>query len=193
MKWNATNTVSTVTAFTLAAVLAGQAHAGCGESQRMSHQSAECLRAEIKSSGNGKIVEVQNLCPSYGQVVAKIEGESLPPFPSSYTLYLNNGTAVGRPLIQVSGVYCCEDLSDLCNKSDIVNDDSCFDRFQNSSANDSCKDETVVANNENKCEISAYCKGVAGVYYTFRSRATVSWHNTEKLNNCNGDLQIQGC
>ena len=193
MKWNATHTVSAVATLALAAVLASQAHAGCGESQRMSHQSAECLRAEIKPLGNGKVVEVQNLCPSFGQVVAKMEGDSLPPFASSYTLYLDNGTAVERPLIQVSGVYCCEDLSDLCNKSDVANDISCFDQFQNSSANDSCKDEIVTANDENKCEISANCKGIEGTYYPFLSTATVSWYNTAKLKNCDGDLKIEEC
>ena len=193
MKWNAAHTVSAVAALALAAVLAGQAHADCGESQRMSHQSADCLRAEIKPFGNGKVVEVQNLCPSYGQVVAKMEGESLPPFASDYTLYLNNGTAAGRPLVRVNGVYCCEDLSDLCNKSDIVNDDSCFDRFQDSSADDSCKDETAAVNNDYKCEISAYCKSVAGTYYPYLSTATVSWHNTARLRNCNGSLKVGGC
>ncbi len=184
MKWNTAHAISAVFALALAAALAGQAHAACGSGQRMSHQDAECLRTATRTVENGKTVEVQNLCPSFGDVVAWIDRE----IETDLTLYLTGENTVKRSVIEVNGVYCCKDLSDLCNTSDIVNDESCFDQFQASAANDSCKDETATANDDIKCKISAYCKDSGGTYLRVPSTITVHWPTVPNLKNCGGNL-----
>ena len=189
MKWNAVHAVSAVFALALAALLAGQAHAVCGGSQKMSHQSAECLRAEISTAGNGKTVEVQNLCPDYGQVVAKIDRE----IEADLILYLTTGNTAEQSVSQVNGVYCCKDLSDLCNKSDIVNDDSCLDQYRDSSADGSCKWETATATSNDRCKISAVCKDKYGMYIQLKLEVTVSWPDAARLHNCNAGLQVGEC
>ena len=189
MKWNSAYAVSAVLALALAVVLTDQAHAACGGGQRMSHQSAECLRAEISTVENGKTVEVQNLCPDHGEVVAKIDKE----IQADLILYLNSGNTAAQSATEVNGVYCCKDLGDLCNKSDIVNDDSCFRQFQDSSADVTCKNETATTTSNDKCKIFATCKDSTGHYLWYESEATVSWPNVARLVNCNGNLKVGGC
>ena len=189
MKWNAAHALSAVFALALAALLAGQAHAGCAIGHRISHQSADCLRVQINTAGSGQTVEVQNLCPDLGDVVARIDKE----LEMNVVVYLTTGSTATQSATQVNGVYCCTGLGDLCNVSDIVDDDVCLDQFEGSSAADSCKDETTTATSNGECAISATCKDINGVYSQYQSTATVSWLDAARLHNCNKKLRVGGC
>ena len=189
MTRNKAHALSAVFALALAALLAGQAHATCSGSQSISYQSAECLRAKISTVASGQTVEIQNLCPDYGDVTAKIDKEIL----ADVIVYLKSGTMVEQSATQVNGVYCCKDLGDLCDKSDVIDDDSCFEQFEGSSADDSCKDETATATSNDKCAISATCKDINGSYGQYQSTATVSWPDAARLHNCNKKLRVGGC
>ena len=76
MKWHTANAICTVAALALATVLAGQAHADCSGSQRISHEEAECLEASwdnnVDALSNGKVT-AKNTCADYGAVAVKIE------------------------------------------------------------------------------------------------------------------------
>ena len=189
MTWNKAHALSAVFALALAALLAGQAHAACEDGQRISYQSAECLRAKISTVASGQTVEIQNLCPDHGEVVAKIDKEIL----ADTIVYLTTGNTAEQSATQVNGVYCCKDLGDLCNEADVVDDDSCLEQFEGSSADDSCKDETATATSNDKCAIFATCRDINGSYGQYQSTATVSWLDAARLHNCNKKLRVGGC
>ena len=189
MTRNKAHALSAVFALALAALLAGQAHAACAIGQRISHQSADCLRVKIKTAGNGQTVKVQNLCPDLGYVVARIDRAPQ----VNLVVYLFNGSTVKQSATHVYGVYCCKFMGDLCNVSDIVDDDSCLDQFEASSAADSCKDETTTATSNGECAISATCRDMLGSYSQDQSTATVSWLDAARLHNCNKELRVGEC
>ena len=189
MTWNKAHALSAVFALALAALLAGQAHAGCSGSQKINHQSADCLRVQISTAASGQTVEVQNLCPDLGWVVARIDRK----IQVNLAVYLTNGSTVERSATQINGVYCCTLLGDLCNVSDIVHDDSCLNQFEASSAADSCKDETTTATSNGECAISATCRDMLGSYSQDQSTATVSWLDAASLHNCDKELRVGEC
>ena len=191
MKWNAAHTVSAMVALALAALLAGQAHAACGGSQKMSYQSAECLRADIRKVRNGETVEVQNMCSDHGQVVAKIDRK----IQADLILYLGSGNTAEQSATKVNGVYCCKDLSDLCNRSDVVNDDSCLDQFRDSPAitSGNCKWESAHATGNYKCEVATVCRTVNGDFPQLALKMRVNWPNAARINYCNGGIKVGEC
>ena len=56
------------------------------------------------------------MCPSLGRVVAKVDlAEEM-----DRTLYLDNGAKrTGQTKFRIRWIYCCSDLSTLCNRSDL--------------------------------------------------------------------------
>ena len=199
MKWNATHAVSAVFALVVVAVLADQAHASCGSSQRIDHDDANCLDAGWDNSTNwlshGK-VWARNECPDHGTVVAKVDIKS----GKDKTWYLHDGSkkSSGTNVLNTRNVYCCSDKSDLCDTSDI-NTDSCLDRFRESSANTTCKDMSASVNGNHQCVFNGECETTypvssipSGTWYEPAS-ITVSWREVEDLHNCSSILTVGGC
>ena len=201
MKWNAAHAVSAAFAIALTAALTGQAYAGsCERGQRIDHNDAGCLRAEWDNNTNlwseGK-VEAQSKCSDYGTVVVKVDRKAA----TDYTWHLTNNRTRHKSTgaIDVRGVYCCSDLSDLCDKSE-VDDDSCLDRFRSSSADDTCKNESASIDGLHQCTIEADCEtyqqtSLSGDPQTWYEEAsiTVHWSDVDDLHNCKGELELGGC
>ena len=100
-------------------LLAAAAEAACGKSNRVSHRASDCLSAWWENR-NGMYTynsyHVRNMCSSLGRVVAKVDlAEEM-----DRTLYLDNGaTRSGQTKFRIRWIYCCSDLSTLCNRSDL--------------------------------------------------------------------------
>ena len=196
---NAIHAVPAVFALVLTAVLAGQAHASCGKSQRIDHDDANCLDAGWNNSTNwastGK-VWARNECPEHGTVVAKVDIKG----GKDKTWYLSDGDkkSAGTNVLNTREVSCCSDLSDLCDTSEI-SADSCLDRFRESSANTTCKDISASVNDNRQCEFNGECERVTLVSGTTSATLyeltsiTVSWGEVEDLDNCYGVLTVGRC
>ncbi len=189
MKWNAAHAVSAVFALALAALLAGQAHAACGKGDRMQHYNSNCLDASYNNTGIFKDNEAkgQNDCWEYGKVVAKVDLKSW----SDKTWHLTtNDESEWKGMAHIRGVFCCTDLSDLCNLSELVNEDSCLERFVESPAGATCDppDVDVVAS-DRYCKFTTYCDGHTDDDTIF----TVKWLETNLLRSCDGVLQKGSC
>ena len=204
MKRHIAHAICTVAALALATLLAGQAHADCSGSQRISHEEAECLEASwnnnVDALSNG-IVSVTNECASYGTVGAKIE--------------LNSCTAIYRTLstgkehqiwtvtCDVEEVSCCKDRGDLCNISDVVNADSCLDQFSKSSASETCSQVSASipspitgGDGSGQCDISADCQYThpqTGTTLHKGTDMTADWVQVPDLRNCDGELRLGAC
>ena len=173
----------------LAAVLSGQADAACGSSQRVSHDDVDCLDAEWHNKSWGKAtVKARNLCSNLGKVVAKVDRKS----GSDYTWHLSSGDWRDEKdsHYHVRGVYCCKDLSDLCDSSE-VSDDGCIEKFESSKASATCFEPQVSFVEPNECEITAFCERRSGVRrYTL---ALVPYGRLDELNNCDGRMLFEDC
>ncbi|TGH20616.1 MAG: hypothetical protein ERJ68_06605 [Aphanocapsa feldmannii 277cI] len=198
MTWNSTHAIPVAVVLALTAAFAGQAHAGsCEGGQRIDHKEADCLDADWDNDidfWSTSKVEATNKCPSYGTVVAKVDIKAA----TDYTLYLKDGTKKTKKsgAFNIRNVYCCADLSDLCNKSDIINDDSCLARFMTSSADDSCRNASSSVNGSDMCVITAECENRSSSGHSwgyFRTSITASWQDTANLHNCRGELKIGLC
>ena len=191
MKWNTAQAVSAGFALALAALLAGQAHASCGEGKRIKHDDAGCLDAKWDNNMNfwseGR-VQARNKCSSLGKLVVKVDIKA----GSDYTWHLSNGETRRKDTggYDVRQVYCCTDLSDLCDKSEI-NATSCLDLFRGSSANNTCVDASASINYADQCVIAAQCPDSNGDYTN--NNLAVHWLNTDDLHNCDGTLRVAGC
>ena len=192
MKWNAAHAVSAVFVLALTMALARQAHAACGNSQRIDFREAECLEANWNNNrdfwSNGK-VEATNLCATYGTVVAKIDIKA----GSDKTWYLTDGETRSSSTggYDTRNVWCCSDLSDFCDRPEL-NDDTCRDQFQSSSARETCWSEAVTYQAPGQCRVEASCQMGDGRNDKDTTK-TASWHDTADLSNCNGTLQVGGC
>ena len=117
-----------------ALIFAGPAQAACEWSDRISMDSAECLTGGWNNQTWPKkdTAWVQNECPNLGTVVAKIDRKDA----ADWTPRLEDGARVDRygTAGNIRGIHCCSDLSDLCNKSDIVTDENCVEAFRTSEA-----------------------------------------------------------
>ena len=199
MKWNAARAVSAMFALVLTAVLAGQAYASCGKSQRIDHDDADCLDAGWDNSTNwlshGK-VWARNECPEHGTVVAKVDIKG----GKDKTWHLSDGDkkSEGTSILNTRNVSCCSDLSDLCDTSEI-SADSCLDRFRDSSANTTCQDMSASVNGNRQCVFNGECERVTLVSGTTSATLyeltsiTVSWGEVEDLDNCYGVLTVGRC
>ena len=111
--------IAATVAIAILVMLPAHASAACGSSQRISHQDASCLEAEWHNPPGILIVfnpawfTVRNLCSSQGTVVAKVDVRG----GLDKTLHLRDSELrVGVPTTTIRGIYCCEDLSDLCSR-----------------------------------------------------------------------------
>ncbi len=197
MKRHAAYAVSAAVVLALATALVGQAHAACGSGQRVSHRDAECLRAKWDNNTlpTPNTVEAQNLCSDYGTVVAKIDSKGRPDDTWSLT---DGETRKSARLYRTDWVYCCRDLSDLCNKSDIVNADSCLDQFLASPASETCSRTHARVAGSDECMIVTECKPfkpIAGAPppESIITSITASWSDTANIHNCGGLLRVGAC
>ena len=191
MKWNAAHAVSAVFALVVVAVLADQAHASCGSSQRIDHDDANCLDAGWDNSTNwlshGK-VWARNECPDHGTVVAKVDIKS----GKDKTWYLHDGDkkSSGTNVLNTRNVYCCSDLSDLCDTSDL-SEDGCRQNFLASSAGETCQDVSTSINSSHQCTVSAKCKSEEG--FLTPTITTVDFDDVRDLHNCDYILTVGSC
>ena len=195
MKWNAAHAASAVLALALTAALAGQTHAGsCEGSDRIDHDDADCLHADWDNNydgwSSGKVWAWSN-CEDRGTVVAKVDLKAA----KDLTWYIKSSKKFNKKLgpVDVRNVWCCADLSDLCNESE-VNDADCLAEFHDSSAADTCSDEIVTAPSDDTCNVQARCKYQYdnGDYSNAVTGAeiTTSFSNTSRLHNCDAVLQV---
>ena len=186
-------------AFAAVIVVTSAAYASCTGSNRVTHQDAECLHGwwdnnpwPAKSTFG---VRVKNDCHLWGTVVAKIDLASC----TDKTWHLNNtDRRRGKEACRVNGIYCCKDVGDLCNRSDLVTIEECTNQWDNSYASDTCNlsddsASSVTANTSNlTCSFWANCQYTAGDGTT-KQKATslegVDWLGVDKLVNCSGNLK----
>ena len=172
------------------------ANASCSSGDRVNHRDAECLSASWKNRGvfRKSPYHVQNMCPDYGKVVAKVDLKSA----MDRTLHLNDGIRRdGTTSHRIRGISCCSDIGELCNRSDVVTDEGCAAQFNRvSPAARSCWDETataVISGESYKCRISARCE-VPGTIYLYRvSTITVPFLEMDEVHYCNGNLRRRPC
>ena len=174
------------------------AEASCSTGNRVDHRDAECLSASWKNRGVLKKspYHVQNMCPEYGKVVAKVDLKSA----MDRTLHLDDGSQRdGTTIHRIRGISCCSDIGELCNRSDIVTDAGCVAQFNRvSSAAWTCVDETASAaiSGENyNCTVTARCEGRHDpVFHQYRTTSiTVPWLDLGDVNNCYGNLRRGPC
>ena len=122
-------TAIAVVAAALALLLAADAGASqCSRENRVDHRDAECLSASWQNRGIFKksTYRVQNMCPLYGQVVAKVDLVMA----RDRTAYLNTGRARrGWAWRHIRSISCCSDKG-ICNRADAVTDEGCVARFK---------------------------------------------------------------
>ncbi len=98
---------------------AAATEAACGKKHRVSHRDSECLSAwweNHNSTFKPNTYNVRNNCASQGRVVAKVDLKE----EMDRTLYLDHGaTRTGHTKFRIRWIYCCSDLSTLCNRSDL--------------------------------------------------------------------------
>ena len=115
-------------AVTILLLPASAAASQCSRENRVDHRDAECLSASWKNRGIFKksTYRVQNMCPLYGQVAAKVDLVMA----RDRTVYLNNGRARrGWAWRQIRSISCCSDTG-TCNRSDAVTDEGCVARLK---------------------------------------------------------------
>ena len=111
-------------------------HAACESNKRTSHSSAQCLDAgwsnRTRSWGRKRTnMWAENECASWGKVVAKVDIAAA----SDKTWHLTTGNRrTGSANAHTRQISCCKDLSDLCNKSDVLTSAGCLAQFNKSPA-----------------------------------------------------------
>ena len=193
MKLDSTRAASAVFALVLAG-LAGHAHASCVSSERIDFRNADCLSAEWDNknlSSSPNIVKTQNRCSDIGDVVARVDVDGkIPGDFGDFTVVLTDGRlrTTNTPY-KVKGVYCCENFSDLCNKSDIA--DSCLERFMRSPGSHWCRNVSAGFDSDGWCAITAECANGSGGYPS--TSVTVKLADADDLRNCSGSLGLGDC
>lgn len=111
--------ISTATTIMVMVALSGHAQANCDRGDRIPAAQASCLEARWRNpSGLNALVEqswysVRNLCHYDGRVVAKVDIKN----DMDHTLHLSDSRTRSRDIwSRVRGIYCCDDLSDLCSR-----------------------------------------------------------------------------
>ena len=168
----------------------------CSRENRVDVRDAECLSASWKNPGIFKksTYRVQNMCPLYGQVAAKVDLVAA----RDRTVYLNNGRARrGWAWRHIRSISCCSDTG-ICNRADAVTDEGCVARLkQVSSAPLSCWNITASAaiSGENySCTLTARCylDTFPRPFYD-DSTITVPFAALGNVHNCNGRLSPGPC
>ncbi len=180
-----------------AAILPRQAAAqipgDCDNAYRVDHGQSECLQAWWKNSKwpdrPTTSYGARNLCSEYGKVVAKISRKGI--VDTQWTLKGSN-ERTGGSTAKVKRIYCCKDLSDLCNKSDITGK-KCTDFWNDSEAKDSCSypGGWYIKVKDKKCALRVQCADPWGGHHI--NEITVKFGDTKALHNCNGTLQVGKC
>lgn len=100
-------------------LLATTVEAACGVRDRVSHRDSECLQAWWDNKNNKyeyNTYHVRNMCSELGRVVAKVDLREA----RDRTPYLDNSQwRIGYTDNRIDWIYCCSDLSTLCNRSDL--------------------------------------------------------------------------
>ena len=196
-----------VVSLAVSLVSVGEVDASCGSSQRLKHSSSECLAARYNNTGNwinpNSEFYANNACPRYGKVVAKIDIKH----GTDYTWHLTSGgLRSGFDNKHVRQIWCCKDLSDLCNKSDVVTATGCRAQFNKSPAattSPACmlsQDPTATADGDNplSCNFhNVWClqtHAATGIIEGMESSSLtqVRYYDADELINCNGALKKAG-
>ena len=113
-------------------------------------------------------------------------------FPEGYHLEnLHDSTPkVRNSYGKIKGVYCCEDLSQICSKSNLTAE-LCLDRFAHSPADYSCSNSSAAVNASYECVITADCAG--GIKGSQTSSIAVRYGNADNLCSSEGYLKVGGC
>ena len=139
-------------ALVLSFMCSGLAQAACEWNDRINMDDAECLDGGWNNQTWPKkdTAWVQNQCPEFGTVVAKIDRKDA----ADWTPRLEDGSRVERygTAGNIRGIHCCSDLSDLCNKSDIINPEGCVDAFHTSEAHRGTAEGEQHSINVRKCD-----------------------------------------
>ena len=100
-------------------LLSTTVEAACGVRDRVSHRDSECLQAWWDNKDDKydlTTYHVRNMCPDFGRVVAKVDLREA----RDRTPHLDNGQwRIGYTDSRIDWIYCCSDLSTLCNRSDL--------------------------------------------------------------------------
>ena len=187
-----------------AIVLPAEPRASCTGGDRIWHGDADCLKASWRNKKWPKKnrYDAQSLCSEHGTVVAKVDIEHHKD--ETWTLITSIKETGGvHNDYDVKGIYCCADLSDLCNKSDIT-ESVCRTRFAKSPADENCKDEDISVTDDHRCNISAQCEyhEPFGDPDTPNRGWIVRWNDAsitttikhvDELRNCDGTLKASDC
>ena len=168
----------------------------CRSEKRVDHRDAECLSASWRNPGPFKksTYRVQNTCPLYGQVAAKVDLVGA----RDRTVNLNSGRARrGWAWRHIRSISCCSDTG-ICNRSDAVTDEACLARFKRvSTAPLSCRDISASANlsgGKLSCNVSAFCLFSSRPSTRYQlSTITVPFIALGNVHNCRGTLSAGPC
>ena len=169
----------------------------CSRSERVDHRNSGCLYAWWKNRGLLKKspFQVRNQCSEYGKVVAKVDLA----WASDRTLHLNNDLPRdGDTRHRIRSISCCSDISDLCNRSDVVTEEGCLARFRQSPASKKCWNASAsaaISGDDYSCNVSADCEFFDwGMQRRQRhTNITVPWLELDDVNNCSGRLTRGMC
>ena len=180
-------------AFVLLLLLGSEAFASCTGSNRIWHNSAECLVAEWESKSwpQTSWFRVGSSCPEFGKVVAKVDIKNA----SDRTIHLTNSNSrSGSSTHSIRGIYCCKDVGDLCNYPDLVNPQGCVDQFRESPAKETCSlyKRPTVGDSTTQCNFKAWCRFDHGEYSGQSTLNNVLWYKADDMINCNGVLSREG-
>ena len=153
-------------ALALFAGLADEADAACGSGNRMDYRDSECLHAWWDNNWwpDHSKFGVQSFCfvpTAGGKVVAKIDIQR----GADRTWHLNHGNKRrGTTRLAVRNVYCCEDLSDLCEWNDRVNQETCLEEWNEGTGQDRCTNVTITPRKPKRwtCKVTADCESEDG-------------------------------
>ena len=167
----------------------------CSRGERVDHRNSECLYAWWKNRGLLKKspFQVRNQCSEYGKVVAKVDLA----WASDRTLHLIDDIPRGGDTRhRIRSISCCSDISDLCNRSDVVTDEGCLARFRQSPASKKCWNASAaISGDDYSCNVSADCE-----YFDWgmqrlqrHTNITAPWLELDDVNNCSGWLTRGMC
>jgi len=179
-----------ISALLATSMLAGLANADDSCNSKILASDANCLSSEVTGpDATGRSTyKIKNLCAKRGDVVARIEYT-----PSSFTndhterLGVSYIGAINTSPGTITGIYCCKDSSDLCNRIEI-----CWRNFSNSAAYSSCPVVISFSESDPTCTIEAGCL-TSGDGYLNITKGTFHWEKFKDLNNCNGELTLAAC
>ena len=172
----------------LSLLFSGVAQAACEWSDRIDKDEAECLSGEWtnRTWPDKDTASVKNECSALGKVVAKVDREGA----TDWTPSLNNDVELNMSgtLGNIRNIYCCSDLSDLCNKADVINPDGCWAQFHESPASDTdCYNVSFAADlSAGTCTISGICHRYVddGSVRLMATSITVPYERADEIQLC---------